>query len=343
LLIRTVLIALVGIASLIGFAVALTRADSVSSLAEPMLPTAGFTSPRRSCGCGWQKGNGRAWRAAVAVLGALIIIGMAPKVVPWRRRTLSIPQTMPRRANGSAFRDDLRPARGSCRREPCERDAGRWSFCADCLTVFDDYGKAVNGLALGSPWRLGPARVHWACFDDFGWKIFAGRYPGHVAGMILLDGQPAEAFEGLPSYPAFYNRFRRISALLPSLARIGVGRLVFHSGFASLPGRARDMQRLHYSSARHYRSLPDECAELPTSLAQARSFQGFGDRPLVVVTAARDAQAGWLPLQAEMATLSTNSSHRVVPYNSWRAHHWSDRRTNLKSGDPRRCPCGAIR
>jgi hypothetical protein len=35
---------------------------------------------------------------------------------------------------------------------------------------------------------------------------------------------------------------------------------------------------------------------------------------LVVVTAARDAQAGWLPLQEEMATLSTNSSHRVVPY-----------------------------
>jgi len=32
------------------------------------------------------------------------------------------------------------------------------------------------------------------------------------------------------------------------------------------------------------------------------------------VTAARDAQAGWLPLQDEMATLSTNSSHRVVPY-----------------------------
>jgi pimeloyl-ACP methyl ester carboxylesterase len=145
-------------------------------------------------------------------------------------------------------------------------------------------------------------------------RIFAGRYPEHVAGVVLLDGQPAEAFEGLPSYPAFYNRFRRISALLPSLARIGVGRLVFHSGFASLPGYARDMQRLHYSSASHYRSLRDELAKLPTSLVQAGSSQGFGDRPLVVVTAARDALAGWLSLQEKMATLSTNSSHRVVPY-----------------------------
>jgi len=145
-------------------------------------------------------------------------------------------------------------------------------------------------------------------------RIFAGRYPEQVAGMVLLDGQPAEAFEGLPSYPAFYDGVRRISALLPSLARLGVGRLVFHSGFASLPAHARDMQRLYYSSARQYRSLRDELAELPTSLAQARSFQNLGDLPLVIVTAARDAQAGWLPLQDQMATLSTNSSHRVVPY-----------------------------
>jgi pimeloyl-ACP methyl ester carboxylesterase len=145
-------------------------------------------------------------------------------------------------------------------------------------------------------------------------RIFAGRYPEQVAGMVLLDGQPAEAFEGIPSFPAFYSRFRRVFALLPSLARLGVARLVSHNGFDSLPAAARDMQRLHYSSARQFRSLRDEFAALPTSLAQARSFQNLGDRPLIVVTAERDALAGWLPLQDRMATLSTNSSHRVVPY-----------------------------
>lgn len=61
----------------------------------------------------------------------------------------------------------------------------------------------------------------------------------------------------------------------------------------------------YYSLVNGYTSL---------GLAQARSFQNFGDRPLVVVTAARDSQAGWLPLPDRMATLSTNSSHRVVPY-----------------------------
>jgi pimeloyl-ACP methyl ester carboxylesterase len=131
-------------------------------------------------------------------------------------------------------------------------------------------------------------------------RIFAGRYPEQVAGMVLLDGQPAEALERLPTYPTFYNGLRRVSALLPSIARFGVARLLFSASAGNLPANAR--------------SLRDEVVSLPTSLAQARLFQNFGDRPLAVVTAAVGAQAGWLPLQDEMATLSTNSSHRVVPY-----------------------------
>jgi len=129
-------------------------------------------------------------------------------------------------------------------------------------------------------------------------RIFAGRYPEQVAGMVLLDGQPAEAFEGLPVYPVFYGVFRRVFALLPSLARLGVGRLVSGSD----------------ASARSARSLRDEFAELPTALAQARSFQTLRDRPLVVVTATREALAGWMPLQDAMAKLSTNSAHVITPF-----------------------------
>lgn len=131
-------------------------------------------------------------------------------------------------------------------------------------------------------------------------RIFAGRYPDQVAGMVLLDGQPADAFEGLPAYPAFYNSFRRIDALLPSLARVGIGRLL-----------ALDDE---HSSARHYRSLRDEFVELPASLAQAASQNSIGNRPLVVVTASVDPQAGWFTLQDKLATLSTNCSHRIVPF-----------------------------
>ena len=34
--------------------------------------------------------------------------------------------------------------RGACRREPLVNDSGRWTWCPDCLTVYDDYAKPVN-------------------------------------------------------------------------------------------------------------------------------------------------------------------------------------------------------
>jgi hypothetical protein len=36
--------------------------------------------------------------------------------------------------------------RGGCRREPLTDDPGRWTGRPDCLTVFDEYGKAVNQI-----------------------------------------------------------------------------------------------------------------------------------------------------------------------------------------------------
>jgi hypothetical protein len=36
--------------------------------------------------------------------------------------------------------------RGACQRELLTNDSGRWTWCADCLTVYDDYGRAVNRI-----------------------------------------------------------------------------------------------------------------------------------------------------------------------------------------------------
>ncbi len=144
-------------------------------------------------------------------------------------------------------------------------------------------------------------------------RIFAARYPDQVSGMVLLDSQPNEAFTGLPDYPAFYSLFRRGSALFPSFARFGVARLASLNTGASLPPLSRTDERKTWSTTRHYRTLRDEFAELPTALKQAQALTTFGDKPLIVITAGKKAQQGWLPLQDKMATLSTNSLHRVMP------------------------------
>jgi len=144
-------------------------------------------------------------------------------------------------------------------------------------------------------------------------RIFAARYPDQVAGMVQLDGQPPDVMTKLPGFPAFLNTYRTASALLPSLARLGVFRLADLSSSGGLPAQARDDERATQSSAELARSTRDEFSQLQTALTQAQALQSLSDKPLIVVTAAKDAQDGWLPLQAEMAALSTNSIQRVLP------------------------------
>jgi hypothetical protein len=49
---------------------------------------------------------------------------------------------------------------------------------------------------------------------------------------------------------------------------------------------------------------------MPSSVG-AQGLTTLGDRPLIVVTAAKGAMDSWLHLQDKMAALSTNSIHKV--------------------------------
>lgn len=159
----------------------------------------------------------------------------------------------------------------------------------------------------------GPYVLAGHSFGGLSALIFAAEYPRDVAGVVLLDSTHPEMFTRLPTYPVFYEIYRRVSALFPSLARFGVGRLAYYSSFDSLPPADREVERAFWSTPRHARSQRDEWAEAPRLMEQAQSLETLGSRPLIVVTAARGAQDGWLPLQDDLARLSTNSAHRVLP------------------------------
>src|SRR5262249_14325496 len=53
-------------------------------------------------------------------------------------------------------------------------------------------------------------------------RVYAGTYPTDVAGMVLIDPQPATAFTALPDYPSIYEYLKLSGGLAPSLARIGL-------------------------------------------------------------------------------------------------------------------------
>ena len=144
-------------------------------------------------------------------------------------------------------------------------------------------------------------------------QVFAARYPDDVAGIVLLDSQPPDALENLPGYAGEYSALRSTFALGPSLARVGLMRLLYASVPSDLPPEAWAEARASLSTATHNRGVRDDTVGLKAALAQAQALTTLGDRPLIVVTAAEDAHNGWLPLQEEMAALSTNSVHRMIP------------------------------
>src|SRR4029453_5041049 len=75
---------------------------------------------------------------------------------------------------------------------------------------------------------------------------------------------------------------------------------------------ARDEQRASWPRPRDARSVRDEFSQIRTTITEAQALTTLGDRPLIVLTAEKDAQGGWMSAQDKLAALSTNSVHRTL-------------------------------
>jgi pimeloyl-ACP methyl ester carboxylesterase len=145
---------------------------------------------------------------------------------------------------------------------------------------------------------------------------FAARYPNEVAGMVLVDSTaPASAARpGAASlgHGGASNGMSRVSALVSAAARLGLGRLYGQFDFGSLPPRSRDEVRASVATPSTLRSTIDEYVQANASTQEAASLRNFADKPLVVLTAGSGSDATHLADQNHLATLSTNSVHRVI-------------------------------
>jgi hypothetical protein len=104
----------------------------------------------------------------------------------------------------------------------------------------------------------------------------------------------------------------RVSALVSVSARLGLGRLYGQFAVGSLPPRSRDEVRANIATASNLRSTIDEYVQANASMEQAASLRDFADKPLVVLTAGIGSDATHSAAQNDLATLSTNSVHRVI-------------------------------
>lgn len=141
---------------------------------------------------------------------------------------------------------------------------------------------------------------------------FVAAFPDDVSGIALLDSMHPEQYERMASWPAFYEMYRRVSAVVPSLSRFGIGRLVYGTEYGDLPPEQRDQERAFLATPRHGRSVRDEFTQIRTAMAQAAGVTDLGDLPVAVLTATDGAEDDWMPMQDDLATLSTNSVHRTL-------------------------------
>jgi pimeloyl-ACP methyl ester carboxylesterase len=139
--------------------------------------------------------------------------------------------------------------------------------------------------------------------------VYADRYPEQIAGMVLLDAtSPYRTAAGTthagPPGPV---------AVVPSLARLGVGRLLPTSFWSALPEPAASRYAAFASSPRSWSNTVDESATMPALLSQAQELATLDSRPLVVLTAAEHVtDPVWSAAHDRMAALSTNSSQRAA-------------------------------
>ncbi|MEP6814389.1 MAG: hypothetical protein ABI873_02425, partial [Marmoricola sp.] len=108
-----------------------------------------------------------------------------------------------------------------------------------------------------------------------------------------------------------YSVLKHLSSLVATTSRLGVGRFIAETSFSELPPKYRDDARTTAATGKEMGGFLDEFGVANRSEAEAGRLRTLGAKPLIVLTATLENAKGWMAAQNKMATLSTNSLHRV--------------------------------
>ena len=147
---------------------------------------------------------------------------------------------------------------------------------------------------------------------------YARRYPGEVSGMVLLDSAHPERFAAGSEQWQEHNKALPLFRATPTLARLGLLRLAFWLTDKLKPLPVSKDVREQYialaSTTKSAHALKAEAEALFQLCADSKPLPNLGDRPVIVLSAARSLDEGFpARFHEEMATLSTRGIHRIVP------------------------------
>jgi alpha-beta hydrolase superfamily lysophospholipase len=141
---------------------------------------------------------------------------------------------------------------------------------------------------------------------------YAAQYPEDVAGMVLVDSTAPRSGTVSRLRPGANDPMTRISAMLSSTTRIGLGRLFGRISYTELPAQALSDVRASSVRSSHIATTVDEYLVAGRSAVEGGELTDLAGKPLIVLTAGSGSAAGWMSAQDKLAKLSTNSLHRVV-------------------------------
>jgi pimeloyl-ACP methyl ester carboxylesterase len=149
-------------------------------------------------------------------------------------------------------------------------------------------------------------------------RVYAKTYPREVFGMVLID--PGRLDDD-PRFPPQHHKERAAERRLITVARwlapFGVVRLFQpRLEYYDLPAQQAVASDSFAVTTTYCRLLLDHGRAMPQTLAQEREVTSLSSMPLIVVSATApddETRRVWTEINGELAALSINGVHRVVP------------------------------
>jgi pimeloyl-ACP methyl ester carboxylesterase len=212
-----------------------------------------------------------------------------------------------------------------------------WSGATSLPRTSNEIVKELHAL-LEAANEKGPYILVGHSFGGYNVRVYYGQYPNDVAGIVLVDASHEDQNERMPpAIQAFMKKsveqLKRQQMLAPLLIRFGVARFSQRNQ-GEAPGVSKEFgQEMLYLQLqpKFIDASASEMASFAESANEVRAAGNLGDKPLVVLTAGKSADAAQLPpgfpkkdfddfhqvwvneLQMKETQLSTRGKRIMVP------------------------------
>ena len=125
-------------------------------------------------------------------------------------------------------------------------------------------------------------------------RLYAGRHPEQVAGLVLLEATTPEMAER-PEAQKFLNRVQAVARASAAAGSLGLTKIAYYKGDRiGLPPQGRAEKRHAFVSGRHARTAAAEVLVWPQGATQAAATRLDPAWPVAVITAGNaELMAGW--------------------------------------------------